>query len=245
MTGEIAKSDFRTWTTNHGGVWLHFNNMLSGTLLSDQLQPRHGVAFATLRNDADSKETRDIPVITSSSYAYNLGRVTFVASRAGAAVEEKYSPYEIRFDRPQRWVGIHRYWRGPTLTRFHGPRGDILYEGKGEGFHAWFAETNETNTWISRIEVTGEPREGRLQVGHSDDLIFGTPPIPRRLEYLSIRSISPALDDPGAAARVEVDYTFRSGTGTNDWFLTTNALPAGTQERSLIRTNVGIFLDPK
>jgi hypothetical protein len=238
LTGEIPKADFRTWSTRHGGVWLDFNDLLAGTPVKDQWAARHGLSFTTTHNPAGQALPPGTPVLASTAHAYNAGRITLVGSSAPPTAEDHNAPYEIRFARPQRWAGIHRHWRGPTLTRFHSPTGDILHEARGEGFQAWISETADTNSWVARIEITGELREDLPQVGHSDDLVFGTQDIPRNLPYLSLRSLSAAISEIGPTPRIALDYRLRRGAITNEAFLSTNSLPGKDGPDDL-----GIYLD--
>lgn len=228
LHGEIARSDFHSWATNHGGVFLNFNALLAGTQILNQWESRYGVTFATTAGPDGRPLPAGVPVMASASYAYNVGKITIVGTRPRPAYDDKSCSYEVRFVRPQRWAGLQRYWKGPTLTRFLDVKGEILHEFEGEGFVGWFAETADPATWVSRIEITGQERNGARQVGYSDDVIFGTNAIPRALPYLSLRSGNLPVLAPAAAPRFQLDYQARRNGGSNEWLLATNAVPLGT-----------------
>lgn len=246
LKGEIARVDFRAWSTNHGGVFLNFNGLLAGTAVRDQWTARHGVRFSTTRAGDGNELPPGAPVFASAQYAYNIGRITLVGSKARGAAADTAAEYEIRFLRPQRWVGLSRLWAGATVTRFYDAQGGLLHVARGEGFHGWLADTGETNTWVGRVEITGEEREGMRQVGHTDDLVFGTQPIPRTLDYLSLREVTAGALDSGAKPRLELDYRVRRGISANEGFVLTNATTVtGKLFDSSASTNLGVFLEPE
>lgn len=228
MTGPVARNDFFAWTTNHAGTLIHFNQLLSGGQIQNQFRAKSGVTFATTTDAQGQPLKVPTPVVVSSSYAYNLGRLTIVGSPCKGCFDDKECDYEVRFETPQRWAGLQRYWTGPTLTRFLAADGDVLHEFEGEGFHGWLADTEDPDTWVSRIEITGPTRNGSRQVGYSDDLIFGTNAIPRALSYLSIRATSQAVIDGLERPRFTFNTPLGSRTDTNDWILgTPGLLPGG------------------
>lgn len=224
LSGEIARSDFRAWSTNHGGTWIHFNQLVTGTALRNQWTNRFGITFATTSDPTGRPLAKPTPVVTSSGYAYNLGRITFVGSPCVGCLDDKSCDYEIRFLKPQRWAGLQRYWKGPTVTRFYASDGDLLHESDGEGFHGWLGDSNDTDFWVSRIEITTRAGDAAREVGYSDDLIFGTNNISRMLPYLSIRTIGPAVANAIPARSFQVDYRARNLGGTNDFLTVTNLI---------------------
>ncbi len=222
FNGEIARSDFRSWSTNHAGVWIHFNQLVAGTALGQQWSNRFGVTFATTSDPTGRPLTRRVPVVTSSSYAYSEGRITVVGSPCVGCLDDRACDYEVRFVRPQRWAGLQRYWRGPTLTRFFAADGDLLHEAQGEGFHGWLSDAEDVDFWVSRIQVTTSVTEGARHVGYSDDLIFGTNAISRMLPYLSLRTIGPAVANPIPKRSFQADYRAGILGQTNDFLQITN-----------------------
>lgn len=230
LTGPVAKSDFLAWATNHAGTFLNFNGLLSGGSLQRQWLGRYGVVFGTTSDAEGHPLPEPTPVVVSANYAYNLGRLTLVGSPCKGCYDETSCDYAINFAKPQRWAGLQRYWRGPTLTRFLAADGDVLAEFEGEGFHGWLSDAADPDTWVARIEISGHTRNGKREVGYSDDLVFGTNAIPRILPYLSLRSTSGAVLDGLQRPRLGVDYRLRSLGDTNEWFVSsgTNAPSGGT-----------------
>ena len=221
LTGPVAKSDFQSWATNHAGTFLNFNGLLSGSGLEKQWLSRFGVRFATTSDAEGRPLSNPTPVVVSASYAYSLGRLTIVGSPCRGCSDERACDYAVEFARPQRWAGIQRYWRGPTLTRFVAPDGDVLHEAEGEGFHGWLSDADDPDTWVARIEISGRDQNGSRQVGYSDDLTFGTNAIPRVLSYLSLRATSGAVLEGLQRPRRGIDYGIRSLGDTNEWFVGT------------------------
>lgn len=246
LNGPVAKGDFQSWTTNHGGVFLNFNGLLAGGQLYRQWQARYGVSFATTTDATGRPLPTPTPVVVSANYAYNLGRLTLVGSPCRGCFDDHGCDYEIRFVTPQRWAGLQRYWRGPTLTRFIAPNNDVLAEVEGEGFQAWLSEGDSTNTWVARIEISGRDRGGSRQVGYSDDLVYGTNAIPRLLGYLSLRSTSQAVIDGLNRPWLTTDYRVRTVGDTNEFFLQagTNA-PAGGTNGAPGRLKGDLLIEPE
>ena len=245
LKGEIARSDFRAWSTNFNGVWLHFNQLVSGTSIGNQWSNRYGVVFATVTDPSGKRLAKPTPVVTSSSYAYNLGRITIVGSPCAGCLDDKACDYEIRFVRPQRWAGIQRYWRGPTVTRFIAADGDVLLEAEGEGFHGWMADSEERDFWISRIQITTSPQADAREVGYSDDLIYGTNFVSRLLPFLSLRTMGPPLANPIQKRSFQADYRAGILGETNDFLSLTNELaPGGPSGTSRSKIDLLLDVDP-
>ncbi len=247
MSGPVARSDFFSWTTNHGGVLLNFNQQLSGAQLQNQLKSRLGVTFVTTSDAQGQRLKEPTPVVVSASYAYSLGRLTIVGSPCKGCFDDRECDYEIRFETPQRWPGLQRYWTGPTITRFVAADGDVLHEFEGEGFHGWLSDADDRDSWVSRIEITGPAQNGSRQVGYSDDLIYGTNTIPRALSYLSLRATSQAVLDGLQRPRFGFNYEVRGLGDTNEWFIatSTNRLAPGTTNRPFRPASRDLLIDPE
>lgn len=243
LYGEIAKADFQTWATNHGGVWLHFNGLLAGTPLRDQWSARYGVRFATTNSQAPDSGAPAGPVLASTSFAYQQGRITLVGSGPNPGTEDPGAAFRVMFTSPRRWAGIHRYGHGRTLTRFLGPDGNLLHEAKGDGFQAWISDLDTTNTWVACIEIAGESLDDSFDVGHADDLIFGVAAIPAHLPYLSLRSAGALVEEIAARSRPEFEDLAGAGPGLGISFLSTNGLLGRPAPPA--RTNLGVYIDLK
>lgn len=178
LTGSEGEAVLERYFEVFGGHRLDFDQVQQETNLDTEFSDSHGVTFWTTSSSVGT------PLATP----HNLSGTHGVSDIAEGAIggspfpEEGFDSrptYDIRFNEPQRWAGLDRMWstwNTRCLTRFYARDGSLIAELNGfpEPFVGYSCENENPDTWIIRIECTGELLDGIPQVGPSDNLLFGT-----------------------------------------------------------------------
>jgi hypothetical protein len=182
--GPDGMAAFDAWIAAYGGTLIDFESLPTGTDLRDQLP---GLHFASI-SDVNGNPAGPFHVEVSGQYPNPAYGNTIVGSPCdGGCVDDGRVTYEVRFDEPQRWVGVQRLWLTEnTVTEFYtGPNGDILlhryedmpcYTSWAPYFFGYVVDSGDPSAWITRTVMSGKalaPGESR-QVGYSDNLRYGT-----------------------------------------------------------------------
>jgi hypothetical protein len=118
-------------------------------------------------------------VEVSNRYVPSVFGNTIVGSPGGS--DDARVGYEITFDTAQRRAGLLRLWNTSITTSFYNAAGELLgthQNSVNQEFVGWIADSNDESTWVSRILMDSASPFSSRQVGHSDDLYWGTVPAP-------------------------------------------------------------------
>jgi hypothetical protein len=103
--------------------------------------------------------------------------------RTSGGLPDGQSIYEIAFDTPQRRAGVERRWFDHAVTRFYSGS-NLVGEREKSGtdwtpeFVGYVCDSDDPADWITRIELDGTVYQGAYQVGATDDLFYGSVPVP-------------------------------------------------------------------
>lgn len=170
--GEGIKSDMEALCKRKSGRRMDFEQFLVGAPIRDRDVPSAPVQFLTTRNASGEPLSRPTPVVATTEHNYEEGRSKIVGTAGTPPKSEPRATYEIRFTKPQRWTGLHRFGGDHVVTRFWTAQHELLHEFEGEGFVAWVANASETNRWVARVEISGTSGK-HPYAGYADDLMFG------------------------------------------------------------------------
>lgn len=172
ISGQPARDLFEAAVTSSGFSKVTFTYP-AGTQLTTQIT---GLTFATIRNSNGTPISAPVYV---SGFSGRTG--TIVGTPCSGCSDDGRYAYQVVFTTPQRAAGIQRNWNQYTRTRFYAGDGSLLGEFPGTGYVGWFADDpNDTASYVKRIEMDGvrDPVANAIQVGYSDDLIYGIGAIP-------------------------------------------------------------------
>ncbi len=177
ISGSAARACLENFRDNFSGNFIDFTHgvspMPTDRRLDSEFTATLGVTFSTHQNSLLIPYTP-----THNVYVSNINvplSNTIVGTPCSGCSDDGRYPYQMIFSSPQRYAGLRRIWDSTTRTKFYNSSDEILHEAVGSDFHAYLAETTDTNTWVNRIEVTGVlDSTNTRQVGYSDDLFFGT-----------------------------------------------------------------------
>jgi hypothetical protein len=196
MIGPAAQTQFASWYGAHGGHYLDFEELATGTQLDNEYSVTHGVNFKSIRDPNGSTINKPMVVLPFGGSQEISGEPSWGNTSDGRVV------YEVTFTSPQRWAGLARHWDNfYTVTKFYNASG-LLYtfqnlqsvNGWNKTFLGYLVDSDDPSQWITRIECDGtEPSPGNKQVGYSDDLYFGTAAV--------APSTSPLTQTPQATPR--------------------------------------------
>jgi len=171
VDGRAALENFRD---NYAGNFIDFTMgvapMPSDRRLDNEFLLSLGVTFATIK-DVNLNPIGPHNVYVSNNTGYQN---TIVGTPSAFDADDGRYTYQIAFADPQRYAGVLRIWNASTLTRFYDSSDTLLVEAPGSDFFGYIADSDDTATWVRRIEITGNMAGGSRQVGHTDDLFFGT-----------------------------------------------------------------------
>jgi len=170
--GEGIKGDMKAQCQRKHGRHLDFEHSLVGTPVRDRDATAAPIRFLTIQSPSGERLSRPAPVVATTEHNYSEGQSKIVGTAGSPPKSEPRATYEIRFPKPQRWAGVHRYGGDHVVTRFWSPHHELLHEFEGEGFVAWVNDTTITNQWVSRIEMTGTDPSHPF-AGFTDDLMLG------------------------------------------------------------------------
>ena len=189
-TGMYAELQFQHLHMDLGGNYLDFETVPAGTNLNPGADP-----FGVGARFASVIQTNGTPfgpehVEVSNRHRFAEFGNTIVGSPCGGCTDDGRVGYEVRFDELQARAGLRRIWNSFSLTKFYNADGDLLAEYRNvesAEFVGYIADSQDQSTWVARIVMDGLADRGTRQVGHSDDLYFGTQiPAPSTLSALML-----------------------------------------------------------
>jgi len=199
VAGPSGKAQFEDYRDNYGGNFIDFTHgvapMPTDRRLDSEFTGTLGVTFSTFLNPSLGPLGPHNVYVSTGNGNSTLANTIVGTPCAGCADDGRYS-YQIEFSTPQRYAGVQRIWNTAATTAFYDDIGGLLYSTSisgGSEFHGYLADTTDTSTWVSRIEISGGILEGFRQVGYTDDLFFGTTvpvPEPGTLSLLLLSSIA-------------------------------------------------------
>ena len=173
ISGQPARDLFEAAVTGSGYAKVTFAYP-SGTYLTTQIA---GLSFATIRNYNGTPTSAPVYV---SGFSGRTQTIVGTPCSGGCSDDGRYA-YQVVFTTPQRAAGVQRNWNQWSRTRFYAPDGSLLGEGAGSGYFCFFADgAGDSASFVKRIEFDGvrDPSANTIQVGYSDDLIYGLGAIP-------------------------------------------------------------------
>lgn len=170
ISGQPARDLFEDAAANAGYTKVTFT-YAANTKLSTWIP---GLTFATFK-DANGNPTSQ--PVNVSGFSGRTG--TIVGTPCSSCSDDGRYAYRVVFSTPQQGAGIQRNWNQWSRTRFYAADGSLLGETEGSGYFAFFVDDpNDTDSYVQRIEMDGVSYQGSIQVGYSDDLIYGLGAIP-------------------------------------------------------------------
>lgn len=175
-TGMYAELEMQQLHMDLGGNYLDFESVGAGTNLLPGADPFGvGARFASIINTSGQPFGPE-HVEVSSRHRFSEFGNSLVGSPFQFGSDDARVGYEITFDELQARAGLRRIWNTNSLTRFYNAEGELLAEHQNTTsaeFVAWVADSQDQSTWVARIVMDGLDA-GSRQVGHTDDLYFGT-----------------------------------------------------------------------
>ena len=173
--GPSARTQFENLLAADPGATFEDFETYHGDLMTTQVT---GVTLATTQQRFPSVQNVNLPVavLPYGFVTSNAGRLQPL--RIGN-IPDGQSQWAIMFDTPQRWAGLLRHWDTYALTSFYAGA-TLLGTHQNTAnveFVGYFADSSDTNTWVTKIVVDGM-NVGGYHVGLGDDLFFGTVPEP-------------------------------------------------------------------
>ena len=171
--GASARTAFENFRDNLGDEFIDFESLPTGTNLTNQIP---GLEFRTIR-DQFGNPMAPTHVEVSGGFAGSHGNTIVGSPCDPFCVDDGRFAYEIVFSDVQRRAGIERVWNTAAITRFFNESGTLLAEHQNTAnveFVGYMSDSNDSNSWVKRIEMAGTSISNTLQVGYSDDLFYGT-----------------------------------------------------------------------
>jgi hypothetical protein len=171
--GTSARTEFESNRDDLGDTFYDFESTPSGPLSG-----LAGVSFKTTLNRFGTHRPLDLPVaVLPWDFVANAPKA-IIGIRSGAPryIPDGQNQYEIVFDTAQRRAGVQRNWNTFSLTRFYSGTTLLATHRNtvGNEFVGFVSDSNDSSTWITRIELDGLTTNGVYQVGMTDDLFFGS-----------------------------------------------------------------------
>jgi MYXO-CTERM domain-containing protein len=192
--GMYAELDFQQLHTDLGGNYLDFESVPQGTnLLPGQDPFGVGARFASIvYTNGNPFGPEHVEVSNRHRFA-EFGN-SLVGSPFQHGSDDARVGDEVAFDDPQARAGLRRIWNTSSLTQFYNAAGELLGEHQNTTsaeFVGWIGEAGDQSTWVARIVMDTVAPPSSRQVGHSDDLYFGTDvPAPGAIAVLSLAGIA-------------------------------------------------------
>lgn len=175
--GPDARTMFEGFRDNQGDTFIDFESVANGPLTA-----LPGITFRThIARFGSIGANQPVAVLPWDFVQSNPTNNRIVGTRS-SSIPDGQNAYEIVFDTPQRRAGIFRIWNTSSITRFYSGAGDVLLDAHqntvNQEFVGYIAESDDPTDWVKRIEIDGAVLSGTFQVGDSDDLFFGSTPVP-------------------------------------------------------------------
>jgi hypothetical protein len=167
ITGQPARDAFEAGVISSGFTKITFDAFSPNTKITTQIA---GLSFRTIRNSSGAPLGGGVGV-NMSPFSGRIG--TIVGTPCSGCSDDGRYAYEVVFSDAQSAAGIQRIWNNSTITRFFNSDGALLDQFVGSTYVGWLGDPDDATTHVKRIEIDGLNSSGSLQVGYSDDLIFG------------------------------------------------------------------------
>jgi hypothetical protein len=176
-TGMYAELEFQQLHMDLGGNYLDFESVPAGTnLLPGQDPFSVGARFASIVNTSGQPFGPEHVEVSDRHRSAEFGN-SLVGSPFQFGSDDARVGYEVRFDELQARAGLRRIWNSSALTQFYNDAGELLAEYQnveGAEFVGWIGDAQDQSTWVARIVMDTAAPDSSRQVGHTDDLYFGT-----------------------------------------------------------------------